>query len=490
MVKTTIYTCVLGIVMAFQLQAQRKDRVWNNHENYKQEVIANMRNTPYGITTRRLATRIDKRALGNSTMELFKDFDFVNGINIAWVNFGRDIGLESDFGAIRTYRPDIEKFTKIFDKVSQSGGNVVRWWFHTNGSTSPVFDANDEFVVPNPDFFETDLRTLLDVAASKGLKIQICLWSFDMLKGGQWRVNSARNKKLLTSEPHLKAYLEHGLIPLVKALGNHPGLYAWELFNEPEGMTETYAGHWPDFTDKITVPELQRVVNKMAAAIRKEVPEAKITIGALGFLSSLNDSALNFENNYADAQLQQAGGEAEGYLDFYNIHYYGWAGEAGSPFHTTFEDSNLDKPAIIAEYYPDETFRVTPQYLGVKLLNNGWHGSLIWSWTDRDWEAIAPVLEATDSALRPDAFNAVPETLGTVSIFPNPATHQIEIKNIPKTTAVILLLNLQGQILNRFTGDFSMKSSLNVSLLTYSAGTYIISLQKADQTLHKRFVKL
>ena len=490
MVKTTLYTLVLGILMVLQLSAQQNQREWNNHNNYKQEVITNMRNTPYTIKRAKVA-HANKNTIHNKNMELFKNFDFVNGINIAWVNFGRDIGVETEFGITKTaYNPDLEKFTEIFDKVSETGGNVVRWWYHTNGSTSPVFDANDEFVVPNPDFFETDLRMLLDLAASKGLKIQICLWSFDMLKGRQWRVNSARNKKILTSEPHLNAYLEHALIPLVKAIGNHPGLYAWELFNEPEGMTNTYAGHWPDFTDKITVPDLKKVINKMAAAIRKEVPQAKITVGALGFLSALDDSRLSFENNYSDAQLQQAGGETEGYLDFYNIHYYDWAGEAGSPFHNTFLESNLDKPAIIAEYYPDDTFQVNAQYLGVELINNGWHGSLIWSYTDRDWQAIAPVLKATETALQFGVDSVLPEPLATVNILPNPATQHIEITNIPETTELILLLNPQGQILNRFTGDFAAQSQLNVSLSNYSTGTYIISLYKSGKAIHKRFVKL
>lgn len=398
--KLNIITLVISMLTTVGLLAQNsKQKPWNNHYNYKDEIIQNIKKTPLPILPQKRNHTTYGRKGGKEILDSFSDFEFVNGINIAWVNFGRDIGLQVDPGNQKEYHPDIAKFTEIFDRVSESGGNVIRWWFHTNGSTSPIFDANDEFVIENPSFFETDLVTLLDLAVAKNVKIQVCLWSFDMLKGGQWRVNSARNKKMLTSDTHLQAYIDNSLIPIVNAVGNHPGLYAWELFNEPEGLTTEYANHWPDFTDKVSIVDVQKTVNKLASAIRQAQPNVKITNGALGFLSGIDNASLNFINNYTDIELKDKGGKEDGYLDFYNIHYYDWAGENGSPFHNNFIDQNLDKPTIIAEYYPEDTFSVASLDLGSTLFYKGWHGSLVWSWTDRGWNAMKPIVEEIENVL-------------------------------------------------------------------------------------------
>lgn len=393
----TLATSLLAIVNLFAQKPKQKP--WNNHQNYKDEIIQNIKNTPLPIAPQKKNRPIYGRKGVSETIESFTDFEFVNGINIAWVNFGRDIGLQVDPGSQKEYHPDIAKFTEIFDRVRESGGNVIRWWFHTNGSTSPIFDNNDEFVIENPEFFEKDLLAILDLAEEKNVKIQVCLWSFDMLKGGQWRVNSARNKKILTSDSHLQAYIDKSLIPIVNAVGEHPGLYAWELFNEPEGLTTEYANHWPDFTDKVSIVDVQKTVNRLASAIRKAQPNVKITNGALGFLSNIDNASLNFVNNYTDNELLSKGGKEDGYLDFYNIHYYNWAGENGSPFHNDFTNQNLNKPTVIGEYYPQDTFSVLALDLGSTLFNKGWHGSLVWSWTDRGWDVMKPIVEEIERIL-------------------------------------------------------------------------------------------
>jgi len=370
---------VLATTITSNLLAQKAtQQPWNNHKNYKQEIIETIKKSPslktnFGYKLREHQMQQKSKA----GKPQFPDFEFVNGINIAWVAFGRDIGLEVTETFTKEWHPNLVKFGEIFDKVSNSGGDVIRWWLHTNGSTNPVFDQNDEFVVPNPDFFLNDLKAILDLAVEKGVKIQICLWSFDMLKGTQWRVNSARNKKIMTSNTHLQAYLDNSLVPLVKGIGNHPGLYAWELFNEPEGMTTEYASHWPGFTDKISIVDVQKTVNKMASAIRNAQPGVKITNGTLGFTSGVDNLIFGYFNNYTDARLFDKGGKYDGYLDIYNLHYYDWAKEQGSPFHNTFASTGLDKPTVISEYYPQKTFGVSVEQLGPSLVEKGWHGTLI-----------------------------------------------------------------------------------------------------------------
>src|SRR4051794_18908667 len=55
---------------------------------------------------------------------------FMNGINMAWNNFGRDLT-----------QYDSAVFGDMFRKLAEAGGNSVRWWVHCDGQATPTFDA-------------------------------------------------------------------------------------------------------------------------------------------------------------------------------------------------------------------------------------------------------------------------------------------------------------------------------------------------------------
>jgi hypothetical protein len=385
-IKPQLFICTL--LFSVGLLAQNAtQQPWNNHPNYKEEVITEMKKAPRLIDNMTPLT-LDKNR-NEQKGPTFPAFPFVNGVNIAWVQFGRDTGQESNG---TKYHPDMVKFIEHMDNVKKAGGNVLRWWYHTNGSTNPVFDSTGN-VAPNPAFFAEDVKKILDAAALRGLKVQICLWSFDMLKSDQWNVNPARNKNILTSDTHRQKYIDNALVPLVKSVGNHAGLYAWEIFNEPEGMTNQYAAHWPNFAEKVTMQDIQKTINWTTSAIKNAQPGVKVTSGALGFRSAITNNSQGYVNEYTNAKLIAAGDKANGTLDFYNIHYYDWAGTAGSPFHNDFSTVNLDKPAIIAEYYAQDTFGVSRDNLGTTLKTRGWNGSMVWSFTDRQWTAMETLVK-------------------------------------------------------------------------------------------------
>ncbi len=390
---------LICLVFYIQTYAQRSQKPWTNNPNYKenyQKINQDQINLKYLKGHFQKENQNSKNILKDTKKEskAISGISFVNGINLAWIEYGRDVGVDPFFSG-NQYHPNLTKFAEVMDFVKNKGGNVIRWWYHTNGSTNPVFDNNQK-VKRNPSFFHDDVKAILDMAQSKGLKVQICLWSFDMLKD-QWGVDASANKKLLTQESYMNAYIDNALVPLVNFIGNHPALFAWEIFNEPEGMTNAYAGHWPGFKERITMPNIQRFINKTAGAIRRAQPNVKITNGALGFLTNVEDSSNGFWNAYSDLNLQFQGNDQDGYLDFYNIHYYNWARSKGSPFHNNYDFNTIDKEAIIGEYYPDDLLfnqqggdndhNLTPIHatdLGTTLVQKKWAGSLVWSWTDRN----------------------------------------------------------------------------------------------------------
>ncbi len=420
---------LLCIVFSSQIYAQRSQKPWDNQPNYKNELQKDVKKS---LNLKHLAKYFEKDNQNIKNVEKqtssVQNFPFVNGINIAWINFGRDTGVDPFNGS--QYHPELNQFGRAMDFVKSNGGNVMRWWYHTNGSTNPVYDQNQK-VAPNPSFFHEDVRDILDLAQSKGIKVQICLWSFDMLKD-QWGADAAANKKLLTQSDYTSAYINNALLPLVNAIGNHPALYAWEIFNEPEGMTNEYASHWPGFKEKITMQDIQRFVNKTSGAIRRAQPNVKITNGALGFLTNVEDAANGFWNAYSDANLRSVGGDQDGYLDFYNIHYYSWARSKGSPFHNNYDVNKIDKATVIGEYYPDDlsfgsqggdndhNLPTIPSVdLGTTIVDRGWHGTLIWSWTDR-----------SSSSER----NRMATIMRNVSINePSPPVDEVAFNNAPTT---------------------------------------------------------
>jgi hypothetical protein len=300
---------------------------------------------------------------------------FASGMNLAWVHFGRDL---TDF--------DEKEFTRALDEISATGGNTLRWWLHLNGSTSPCFDDGKVSGL-NPGEIPA-LGKALDLAKAHGMVLLPVLWSFDMLQA-QAGVDLTRNLRLLENPEYTKAYIDNALIPLVREFKDHPAILAWEICNEPEGMTQKW-GWTPRHT---TIENIQRFHNLLAGAIHREASRALVTTGCWNMQVMTDVSP--FKNYYSDKALIAAGGDSLGTLDFYQVHYYPrWYDEESSPFHHPASYWQLDKPILIGEfqakglmdlgngYRPKTTLTTEEAFLYA--FQNGYAGCLTWTWTNHD----------------------------------------------------------------------------------------------------------
>jgi hypothetical protein len=367
---------------------------------------------------------------------------FLNGANLAWASgasFASDVGLGN---------PDTNRFADVMLSMHDHGGNALRWWLHTNGTVSPEFDSSTNYVIGPGTYTISDLRKVLDIARLREVGMKLCLWSFDMLRSsGQGALAPAvlnRNMLLLNDTNYTRAYINNCLIPMVNSLKGHPAIIAWEIFNEPEGMSNEFG--W-SFTTHVPMSSIQRFVNLCAGAIHRTDPTAQVTNGAWSFYA-LSDNPLakastelsklsitekqqivNFiqqkyrtsltpdeiirhlqkiesnpyqRNYYSDSRLIAAGLDSAGTLDFYSVHYYSTSTPVStSPFNNPASSFGLNKPIVVGEFAM-ETGKGVP--LGVPnaslfetLYQLGYAGAFPWSFTDVQISSVASMLAGMQS---------------------------------------------------------------------------------------------
>jgi hypothetical protein len=305
--------------------------------------------------------------------------NYASGLNVAWVNFANDVP-----------NPKIAAFNTIFKNTYSAGGRVVRWWFHTNGTVTPGYGSDGKALALQQSHID-GVKAILAAAHAAGVGVNISLWSFDMLQANAGTAHT-NNQALIENDTNRQAYIDKYLTPLVTALKGTPGLYSYEIFNEPEGMGPK---GWATY--KTTEAAIQKTVNWFAAAIHTADPNVLVTNGAVTF--DYCSAVSGKTNYYSDAQLRSVGGKQNGTLDFYEVHYYTSNGVSNSAFKNPASHWGLDKKLVMGEFAAAATDGVAQNDLGKYLYENGYNGGWAWSYdADYPWPAEQGPLQTLYSA--------------------------------------------------------------------------------------------
>nr|AGS52742.1 putative protein-signal peptide [uncultured bacterium contig00069] len=307
---------------------------------------------------------------------------FISGINVAWKNFAGDVGDQALSASDRNW------FGAQFSEIKNAGGNAVRWWLHTDAQNCPKINSNGQVTGIGSNTIN-NIRTVLDSAYKYGIVVSLTLFSFDLLqqesKSSYSSYNIDNNYKFLTVAANIDTYIENALKPILAAVGNHPAIMCWEVFNEPEGMsTGNGANGWS--TQRIPHDNVLRITNKIAGVVHRETKKMAST-GIHNFHQ--------YRGVYSDASLRTAGGDQDGYLDFYMAHTYPEYESnlsTQNPFSQPASYWGFDRPVLIGEFPAQSWGSGGYPYGGNRNINdlyeyaynNGYCGLMSWSITEGD----------------------------------------------------------------------------------------------------------
>jgi len=289
---------------------------------------------------------------------------YLSGVNVPWLDggFGADFATVEEWGQ-HTYTSAATE--RMFAALRAKGVNSVRWWVFADGRGAPEFNSTSGGAVTG--FDATTLPSLADaarLAANYKLQLVFTLWSFDMFKADSTASakgeHAGGHRDLVVDAAKRKSFIDNAVIPMLRypvpntsyTLGTHPNIFGWEVINEPEyAITESGTPN-AEIPQPVALADMQRFVAEVAGAIHRNSNQT-VTVGSAAMKWNSPSAPGTTGNWWSDAALTRF--DAQGYLDYYQIHYYSWMNGDGvnwsySPLLVSWAAAGFDKPVVVGEH--------------------------------------------------------------------------------------------------------------------------------------------
>jgi hypothetical protein len=287
---------------------------------------------------------------------------WLNGTNTPWNNW-------NDFGG----GFDRNWWYTHFETLRNYGINCCRVWISCNGNGAVKTDSTGVTGL-SPSFFN-DCDSLFAIASRNGIYIDATMISFDHCK--KPNANFMHWRNIITNPAASQTFIDHYLIPFVNRYKSNPYLFAIDLCNEPEWISENQED------GQLPVSNLQRFFAMCAAAVHNN-SKVLVTIGS-ACIKWNSDIPGCVGNYWKKSALQSEFNDPKATLDFYCIHYYSWVHKwFSSPFEKSPADYGINDLPVIIEESPgkDAGLKDIPMTLVQayeSALLKGYQGNLPWT---------------------------------------------------------------------------------------------------------------
>ncbi|MBI3979979.1 MAG: hypothetical protein HY331_17530 [Chloroflexi bacterium] len=252
---------------------------------------------------------------------------FLAGVNYPWKSY-QDFGT-GGWGYSGVAQPTaLAEIETDFANMAARGIRVVKWRIFNDGRYSPEFDAEGRVTGLDPEFFD-DVDAALALAERHDLYLVFTLLSssFWIVDCHQGAVHIGGHANTVTDPAKRRSLIERAIIPLLKHVGGHPRVVAYEIIAEPEwGIAEITTER--DWRKKIPLADVRALVGGIADAIHRYSP-ALATVEA---------------NRPRNMQYWRGVG-----LDYYSFSWYDWV-EPYDPLDVPASQYGLDRSIVIGEF--------------------------------------------------------------------------------------------------------------------------------------------
>jgi hypothetical protein len=312
---------------------------------------------------------------------------FLLGVNYPWANYAEDFGVSPAGHRGLSLPENLSRVAEEFARIRDCGASAVRWFLFGDGRGGFV---SQKGIPSHPDeFLFADVGAALDVAKQSGLKLCFSIMDYLWLQDRTGKPAEHANEQVLQFAAGREAFLQRILIPMFREFREHPGLFAWEIANEPEWAIREFHRqpsakmHYADF--RAFAEEIVQAVHEFAG-----VP---VTLGS--------------------ASLTWVRAWSELGLDFYQAHYYPLqdpSGKSGLAKQFTCLPL-LDKPLWLGELpaADDEASRYSLKRSLTECRDAGLLGAAVWRWTTPEKTGTDAHLGSVDPKIL-SAWNSTPSS--------------------------------------------------------------------------------